>query len=640
MQENSTKVIYFPSHHQLSESEINSYLTQKGMQTRKQGTQISIKVCPFCHPVQNQTDMYALKFTPDTGAYFCHRCRANGSWNDLRARFGDGPMIGKAWQSRSQQVVQRPMPEPLLADSYPQNLKFVPNAIDTLAQRKISQETLDLYQVGTIPRNFYNEEAQRWDAEDCWTYPLWINSSGRPEIVRYKLRSISNKAHMRLEPTGGIWGLFGLNAVPSQSDTVILAEGEFDALAIYEQTKIPALSVPNGANSCPDEVVEILKQFSKIYLWFDNDAAGYQGVERYAAKIGRERCLVIPNIDAKDANDALLKGQNLLDNIAKAKPLPHENILHLSDLRDALYSEFANPETAKGVRATSLPQFSDALGGLRMGEVTLLSGVTGGGKTTVLSQLSMDYAKQGVPTLWGSFEIKNVKLAKTMIRQFSKRNFESNLHDFDAHADAFMQLPIYFTSFFGFTPLDELLNVIRYAVKAIGVTHVCLDNLQFMCNGGTTSNWQDEFQVQGKVLTALRALATQQNIHITLVIHPRKQDADGKEIGVNDIFGRGQATQEADNIVILQSLDDNSVRYIDIKKNRDQGILRKIHYKFDDVSRLITELSTEEKSGIVSSRSSFKGAKGIPNHTDKENEDLTGRKLVSAGSDYKNNSKA
>ena len=41
----------------------------------------------------------------------------------------------------------------------------------------------------------------------------------------------------------------------------------------------------------------------------------------------------------------------------------------------------------------------------------------GAGKTTLMSQLSIDLASRGVPTLWGSFEIKNDRLAAKMLAQ-------------------------------------------------------------------------------------------------------------------------------------------------------------------------------------------------------------------------------
>ena len=52
-----------------------------------------------------------------------------------------------------------------------------------------------------------------------------------------------------------------------------------------------------------------------------------------------------------------------------------------------------------------------------MGEFSLVTGATGSGKTTFLSQLSLDFLSQGVPTLWGSFEIQNEIFAETMVKQ-------------------------------------------------------------------------------------------------------------------------------------------------------------------------------------------------------------------------------
>lgn len=38
-----------------------------------------------------------------------------------------------------------------------------------------------------------------------------------------------------------------------------------------------------------------------------------------------------------------------------------------------------------------------------MSELTIMSGPTGSGKTSFLSQLSLDLCKQGHTVLWGSF---------------------------------------------------------------------------------------------------------------------------------------------------------------------------------------------------------------------------------------------
>ena len=56
---------------------------------------------------------------------------------------------------------------------------------------------------------------------------------------------------------------------------------------------------------------------------------------------------------------------------------------------------------------------------------------------------------QGINTLWGSFEVKNVRLAKMQLKQFSAVNLEESIEDFDAWADRFQKLPLYYLTFHG-----------------------------------------------------------------------------------------------------------------------------------------------------------------------------------------------
>jgi twinkle protein len=73
-----------------------------------------------------------------------------------------------------------------------------------------------------------------------------------------------------------------------------------------------------------------------------------------------------------------------------------------------------------------------------IGELTVVTGGTGVGKTTILSQISLDYcAYQGVNTLWGSFEIKNTRLAKTMLSQYAQTDLSKKMEDFNLWADKF-----------------------------------------------------------------------------------------------------------------------------------------------------------------------------------------------------------
>ena len=74
-----------------------------------------------------------------------------------------------------------------------------------------------------------------------------------------------------------------------------------------------------------------------------------------------------------------------------------------------------------GIQSKYFTFYNRTLKGFRRGELTLITGATGSGKTTFLSQLSLDFLSQGVPTLWGSFEIRNEILAQAMLHQYSRK---------------------------------------------------------------------------------------------------------------------------------------------------------------------------------------------------------------------------
>lgn len=76
-----------------------------------------------------------------------------------------------------------------------------------------------------------------------------------------------------------------------------------------------------------------------------------------------------------------------------------------------------------------------------------------------MSEYSLDLAMQGVNTLWGSFEIKNARLAKTMLQQMVGAPLDENLDKFDSYANEFEKLPIYFMTFHGQQDIKDVMEV-------------------------------------------------------------------------------------------------------------------------------------------------------------------------------------
>lgn len=97
-----------------------------------------------------------------------------------------------------------------------------------------------------------------------------------------------------------------------------------------------------------------------------------------------------------------------------------------TDIKEKVLRRILNYEEITGIKSQYFNFYNKTLKGFRRGEFTLITGATGSGKTTFLSQLSMDFLTQGVPTLWGSFEIKNEILAQTMIQQYTRKKLTAD----------------------------------------------------------------------------------------------------------------------------------------------------------------------------------------------------------------------
>jgi len=375
---------------------------------------------------------------------------------------------------------------------------------------------------------------------------------------------------------------FILMIVPLDAKEVVLTEGEYDAMAVYQATGRPSVSLPNGCRSLPDAVLPLLERFQRIYLWMDNDGPGREGAEQFAKKLGLNRCYLVQPTSKngkpapKDANEALLQNCDLEQMIQGARLMPHDRILTFSAVRDQVLEEILNPNKYSGVQVSSLPSLNNIIKGFRRGEMTVVTGPTGSGKTTFLCQLSLDIAEQGHPTLWGSFEIKNTRLLQKMMQQFSREplvvNGTDSINYLNALADRFENLPLYFMKFHGGSDVDDVLDAMDYAAYVHDVQHIILDNLQFMIsrNSSGSRNSFDKFDYQDMAIEKFRKFATERNVHVTVVVHPRKED-EYSRLGISSIFGSAKATQEADSVLILQY--DGQRKYIEVKKNRFDGTL-------------------------------------------------------------------
>lgn len=396
-------------------------------------THVILEHCPFCHDTKGKAEnLFKLYVQLGGGAYFCHRCGTGGSWFDFKGRLNGNdtsstpnpveqmPLTsGRRKQQKggiSMPVAPLPLPparahvvystrllDQETQDGPTQALSYLTN------ERGLEIKTLRKYGVGVHEYSFPSQEKGNWVKTDCITFP-WIMSAEHvayqeklrgaipPEDMdpsknvtrRIKARALENKSWQRLDPAGGGWGFFGFHTIPTGAKEIIVTEGEYDAMAVYQTTKRPAISLPNGCRSLPIEALPLLEEFDKVLLWMDNDGPGQEGAETFAKKIGLGRSyLVRPTMEntglsapsqlPKDANEALLQGLNMEKILDDAKLVPHERILNFEDLREEVLHEILHPEQYVGAPVKSLPGFTKLIQGLRPGELTVLTGPTGSG---------------------------------------------------------------------------------------------------------------------------------------------------------------------------------------------------------------------------------------------------------------------
>lgn len=61
-----------------------------------------------------------------------------------------------------------------------------------------------------------------------------------------------------------------------------------------------------------------------------------------------------------------------------------------------------------------------------------------------------------------------------------------------------------------------------HAVYVHDISHVIIDNLQFMMGTLNENSSLDRYHRQDQIIGSFRRFATDNNVHVTLVIHPRK----------------------------------------------------------------------------------------------------------------------
>ena len=374
--------------------------------------------------------------------------------------------------------------------------------------------------------------------------------------------------------------LFGQQLFGS-GKTIIITEGEFDALACYQSRKNwPTVSIPNGAQSAKKALQYQLKYllgFEEIVLMFDQDEAGQKAVEDCVGLFPSDQVFIASLAGYKDASEALMAGDGEAIRQAyynKRSYVPQAII----DGRD-LFDLVSTPLHGRDADYP-YPVLNTVTGGLRRGEMVTWTAGSGTGKSTACGEIAVHLVKQGETVAHIALEesVQRTGLRLMTVAANKPLHLDNQIDGTifrKAFDDTLGTGRVFLRDGFGSVDPDALLNDIRYLVKTNEVQWVILDHLSILLSGNDT---QDERKMIDIVMTKLRSFVQETNIGMILVSHLRriqgdKGHEDGARVSMSQLRGSQSISHLSDIVVALErdiSKGDNRSKLVTLK-NRFNG---------------------------------------------------------------------
>lgn len=400
------------------------------------------------------------------------------------------------------------------------------------------------------------------------TYRVGASKDGRAvvfphyrggEMVNFKLRDHADKKRM-MTFGGGEPCLWGWQAIPQDTRSVVITEGEIDALSVW-QCGIPALSVFSGVANLGwiESDHDRLDQFSDIVLCLDMDDAGQGATRKIAERLGLDRCRVA-SLPKKDANECWLAGMRdeIRAAIRDARYIAPDELRSAAEFTDLVIECFYPPHDAPlGV----LLPWVKAAGkiSIRPAELSIWTGINGHGKSQMLGQVIIHAMSQGERVCLASMELRPEKLLYRMLRQMTATR-EPRIADIKA-CMAWLQERAWIFNTIGTASAARILEVFTYARKRYGVTQFVIDSLM-KCGID-----DDDYNGQKAFVDRLCDFKLQHDCHVHLVAHSRKKQNEDGAPGKMDIKGSGTISDLADNLFSVwrnkkkEAGEDTGLRY-------------------------------------------------------------------------------
>lgn len=461
------------------------------------GTRKAKHTCPECSQNRRNKSEKCLEFYPDTDSAYCFHCNTT---------------FFKYDPHRTEKVYAVP--------EWKNKTELTDKAARYFEGRMIPQQTLIDFRIYSDTE--WMPQFQKETEVICFPYfraEKLINIKFRGASKSFKMVSNAELMFFNYDEIG-------------KTESIIITEGEIDALSYHTVGHKNVVSVPNGANKnleYLDPCIELFTQVQTVYLATDADTKGVELRDELARRIGPEKCHIVSFKNCKDANEYMISygGIELHKTIADARPYPIKGIIAADDFYQDIRSLYENGvQPGKGIAVYSVDEFCT----WETGRLAIATGIPGSGKSEFVDYL---ITRLNLLHGWkaGLFTPENYPLKyhysklfeKIIGKQFSR--FKSSDIEFNA-AYEYIKENFFYVLNEEDTTVETVLESAKILIKSRGIKVFVIDPYNRLDHKYTDS----ETQYVSRFLDKLTSFAKYNNILIILVAHPTKlkKNAAGK----------------------------------------------------------------------------------------------------------------
>lgn len=555
------------------------FARSSSFECRSRGDELEFKRCPYCHG-GDHGDPWTFSINLQSGAFKCLRasCEQSGHFVELCRDFGF-PL------QTEQPKIYRNLPQ-----KRPESTDC---AVEYLASRGISDAVTRRYNITT-----------RKDNPDILVFPFY-DAEGSLVFVKYRNTAFKKGDHGSKE-----WSekntmpiLFGMNHC-NGFDRLVITEGQIDCLSVIEAGVDNVVSVPTGATGFTwlTPCWEWITKFKEIIVFGDCEHGKITLLDTLQARLPKEIIIkavrVQDYLGEKDANDILCAfGANAVKRCIDGAEIPKlTNVKQLADVQSVDLSKIDRIQTG-------ITELDRTIGGMAVGQLIVLTGKRGEGKSTFMSQLICSALDQRRTVFAYSGELADFHFKRWLDLQLAgcanitvtENRFGDPQYSVDDEVlkrigdwyrgRAFIYDNGYLVDG---SEYETLPDTIEKVITRHNVQLICIDNLMTAMERVTDQN--NLYLAQSNFVGKLKALAVKYSVVILLVAHPRKGDG----LDENDLVsGSSDITNKAD-IVLRYQRGDDSDGIIKVTKNRLTGRLRlrkedAIRVQYSQISKRITD---------------------------------------------------